>query len=194
MEQEVVVNVSSTLAYSILKGGKPVDAEDPTRQLFDPKTDEILIFFSRNIVMIAWSIQILFCILIRYVTIVFASLNRQMEVILGGDDSVALIGVKLENWRQKHVLACQMVDCINDCFGLVLLLSVGCYFFSLIILSYELYYYFMKYMSGVSVDYQPIITVMLATRHFVHFVLIIIMPYQMQNQVRFWSLGFANVD
>ena len=183
MMKEVVFNVTTTLLYSILRGDGGVSGVG-SGQLFDPTTDEVLIFLSRNIVLVAWSIQILFCILVRHATILFTGLNQHMEVILKGDDSsVALIAIKLETWRQNHVLICQLVDAINDCFGLVLLLSIGCYFISLIILSYELYYDVFQYLSGCQVGYHPWINVLLASRHLFHFVLIVMMPYQMQNQV-----------
>jgi len=83
---------------------------------------------------ITWSIQILFCILVSYVSVMFDCLKDNFQTILKAPNAS-----QIETWRRNHVLVCQLVDNINDCFGVVLLISVGCYFVSSISASYELY-------------------------------------------------------
>ena len=180
--QDVLINIRRPSPH--WKIGNAGDAS----QLFDPSVEEMSLLVSRNVIMASWSIQILFSILVRHVTIIFAGLNRQMEVILCPDNSMRLVAMKLETWRHNHVLVCQMVHCISECFGLVLLISMGHHSISLIVLSYEMYEDFHEYFVGNSpgVGYRPFVTVLLMARHLVHLILIVFIPCQMQKEVRIY--------
>ena len=159
--------------------------------LLEPFSEEMLLVASRSAVVVSWSIQILFSILVRHVTIILAGLNRQMEVILCPGGSLRLITMQLETWRMNYALVCEMVGCINECFGLVLLISIGYYSISLIVLSQDVYADFGQYFFGdsLSICYRPFITVLLMARHLVHLILVVVMPYQMQKEVRIHNIS-----
>ena len=139
-------------------------------------------------ILVSWSTQILFNILIRHATIMFADLNKQIQDILSPNNSTRLISNKLETWRQNHVLVCQLVDNINQCFGLMLLISISCYFISFIVMSYQLYKGIMNFSTVQQFNDEMLISaltiVLVMLKNAVHFVLIVLMPYQMQQEVR----------
>lgn len=181
----MLINISTPLSY--LKIGSKAG----TGQSFDPFIEEMFLSASRNIVMVSWSIQILFSILVRHVTIIFAGLNRQMEIIFCPDNSPRLIAMKLETWRHNHVLVCRMVDCINESFGLVPLISIGYNLIGLIAQSYKIHEVLYECFLGdsPSVGYRPFTTTMLMARHLVHLILVIFMPYQMKKEVSIDNLS-----
>lgn len=42
----------------------------------------------------------------------------------GSSVNTATFGVRMEKWRQDHAKVCRLVESINECFGVVLLLTV----------------------------------------------------------------------
>lgn len=182
MKQEAGLNAMLTL-LKLTVDVKSIKAGAPARRLYNSTTDEVMWFLSRNMAMIAWSIQILFTVVVAHATILFSSLNQQMKTILSPDSPMMSIPIKLEKWRQNHVLVCQLVDCINDCFGLVLLLSITSYFINLIILSYKVFGDTLRYLEGDLVGFFLLNDAMLASGYFFHFVLIVMVPHKMQKHV-----------
>ena len=85
-------------------------------------------FIYINLPSITWSIQILFLVLVFLTSVLFEDLNSQIATILESSGPSGNIAKKLEIWRRKHVVICELVDNINDCFGIVLLISLGSYF------------------------------------------------------------------
>lgn len=95
----------------------------------------------------------LFCVLVRCTSVVFEILNHRIEILTrAASDDVDhhqqyhlmlhnppnLFTARLEKWRRNHARACQLVDRINECFGIVLLVTVTNGFVSFITTSFEL--------------------------------------------------------
>ena len=47
-------------------------------------------------------------------------------------DKIIMSPTHLQSWKHRHILACQLVNCINDCFGWTLLLSISFLFLATI--------------------------------------------------------------
>ena len=77
---------------------------------------------------------ILFMICSLSICAVFDRLSRDIEE-KKRDANVSSIQI----WRHLHALACQCVDRINDCFGLVLLIDTTCIFVRVISSSFQVY-------------------------------------------------------
>lgn len=89
----------------------------------------------------ALSVFALFCILLHYTSFIFQVLNRRIDDLAkieplsylailvvhhhqssNGSPNIASFGYRIEKWRQDHAKVCRLVDSINECFGVVLLL------------------------------------------------------------------------
>ena len=145
----------------------------------------ILIFLYENLCIPTWNVHILFFILLSHVSIMFDYLCQNLDMVLKGKTTK-----KLEAWRQDHVLVCQLVDNINDCFGAVLLTSIGCYFISFITNTYELYTTITPIVRARTVKTRnpPLGRVShlsaMFLRDAVHIGLLVAMPHRMDGKVR----------
>ena len=115
-----------------------------------------------------------------YVSVMFDCLKENFQTILKAPNAS-----QIEIWRRNHVLVCQLVDNINDCFGVVLLISVGCYFVSSISASYELYVLLQDLLIG---RYSPKIgylfhIISINIRDAIHFSLLVALPFRMKRKV-----------
>ena len=147
--------------------------------------ETIPIFLYENLCIPTWNVHILFFILLSHVSIMFDYLCQNLDMVLKGKTTK-----KLEAWRQDHVLVCQLVDNINDCFGAVLLTSIGCYFISFITNTYELYTTITPIVRARTVKTRnpPLGRVShlsaMFLRDAVHIGLLVAMPHRMDGKVR----------
>ena len=147
--------------------------------------ETIPIFLYENLCIPTWNVHILFFILLSHVSIMFDYLCQNLDMVLKGKTTK-----KLEAWRQDHVLVCQLVDNINDCFGAVLLTSIGCYFISFITNTYELYTTITPIVRARTVKTRnpPLGRVFhlsaMFLRDAVHIGLLVAMPHRMDGKVR----------
>lgn len=90
------------------------------------------------------SVFLLFCVLARVITLVFQGLNEQISHLTEADKllpfflSSRILNVRLEKWRRNHTLACELVDMVNKCFGLVMLVTIVNVFVSFVTTSFEI--------------------------------------------------------
>ena len=85
----------------------------------------------------------LFCVLVHCTSAILQVLNHRIDDLAkieplsylallvvhhhqssNGSVNIATFGVRIEKWRQDHAKLCGLVDRINECFGIVLLLTV----------------------------------------------------------------------
>ena len=144
-----------------------------------------LLFIFSNLPSITWSIQILFLVLVSHTSLLFEDLNSQIVTILESSGPSGNIAKKLEMWRRKHVVVCELVDNINECFGIVLLISVGYYFVNFICGTYSLFDQLRRVFDAESHLFLGFITYLMSTliRNMTHFILLVSMPYRMQRKV-----------
>lgn len=91
---------------------------------------------------ISLSIVALFCSIVWVVYRMFNYLNLKAaefsSILPLSIGSFNLIKTHLENWRRQHTLVCQLVDRINSCFGIILLVAMTHSFVSFISDTYEI--------------------------------------------------------
>ena len=146
------------------------------------------LFFFHFFTCITWSQQTLFCILVSFTSLVMDSLKQQIRSILKRNNPTQYVAWQLEIWRQKHVLVCEMIDCINECFGAMLLISIGYYFIIFITVTYELYISCKMYLtSGIGPPLGYISRLITLTiKNLIHFGFLVTIPYQMRRKVSFF--------
>lgn len=70
-----------------------------------------------------------FVVVVSIVTLIFQEVNEKLGMVCNNFESRTLIGAQfstdLEAWRSQSELVNRLVDQINECFGLVLLLNLG---------------------------------------------------------------------
>ena len=76
-------------------------------------------------------IAVLFCLLVSTVSLLFDYMERQVDLLLEEKCNGNAIRAppmkfidKILNWKNHHLLVCQLVDRINDCFELHILCSL----------------------------------------------------------------------
>jgi hypothetical protein len=101
----------------------------------------VLANISRTIIA---SIFLLFFVLARVITLVFQGINEQI-VHLDQVEHVPqcysvsrILNIRLEKWRRNHTLACELVESVNKCFGLVMLVTLVNVFVSFVTTSFEI--------------------------------------------------------
>ena len=62
-------------------------------------------------------------------------LIRQHQI----DGNALILASGLENWRRQHLMVCQFIRWINNCFGQIILLTVGNTFVSFIVYFYNIF-------------------------------------------------------
>ena len=107
----------------------------------------LLVIFLANFTRTAvLSVLMIFCILTRCTSFAFEVLNHRIEILSRMDEQhyqvvyqpPNLFTTRLEKWRVCHARACRLIDHINQCFGLVLLVTLTNGFVSFITTSFEL--------------------------------------------------------
>ena len=90
------------------------------------------------------SVFFLFCILVRVITLIFQGLNEQLlhlnepEKFSSIYSSNRILNIRLEKWRRNHTLVCRLIEMINKCFGLVMVITVVNVFISFITTTFEI--------------------------------------------------------
>ena len=92
----------------------------------------------------ATGIMILFFTVVLMTSFLFKALKHDMEKLIDNQSSLGLMDFELQKWKKRHLLVVQLVDLINDCFGMVILLIAGHGFISFIHYSFETVSYFQK--------------------------------------------------
>ncbi|KAK4025380.1 hypothetical protein OUZ56_014453 [Daphnia magna] len=101
----------------------------------------ILSNVSRTIII---SVFLLFSVLARVITLVFQDINEQIarldeiEQVTSVCSTSRILNGRLETWRRNHTLACELVDMVNKCFGLVMLITLVNIFVSFVTTSFEI--------------------------------------------------------
>ena len=149
-------------------------------------------FLFETLQIIPLSTHIQFFTLIYDAAILFASLNGKIQKILVSNDSAPKIISELENWRQDHVLVCQLVDDINASFGLVLLVSITSYFITLIKKTYELYNLTTTKSDNLPPLGYALYFFVINSVIVIHFILLVILPYRMRLQVCIFTYKLSN--
>ena len=156
---------------------------------FEPSNPEqfhdlLLLFCFETLGSITWSIQILFCILVSHVSVMFDCLKDNFQTIMKAPNAS-----QIETWRRNHVLVCQLVGNINDCFGVVLLISIGCYFVSFIVVFYELHFHLKEFLKRDSVPLGYVFhLIVMSIRDVIHFSLLVAMSYRMRRNVKLFVI------
>ncbi|XP_046636938.1 uncharacterized protein LOC124315351 isoform X2 [Daphnia pulicaria] len=90
------------------------------------------------------SVFLLFCVMARVITLVFQGLNEQIVRIDEAEQfspfylTGRIWNGRLEKWRRNHALACELVEMVNKCFGVVMLVTVVNVFVSFITTTFEI--------------------------------------------------------
>lgn len=71
---------------------------------------------------IAMTIQALFYILVSTAALLFKHLRKKLKTV--GSENSEQTSLRLDEWRKQYDLVCQLVDKINSCFGLILIITV----------------------------------------------------------------------
>ena len=89
--------------------------------------------------LIILSIYLLFGVMVRVVTLLFQELNERVltEQFLP-HYSTRILYERLEKWRRNHTLACELVELINKCYGLMFLITTTNIFVSFVTTSFEI--------------------------------------------------------
>lgn len=90
------------------------------------------------------SVFLLFSVLARVITLVFREINQQIarldeiEPVPSLYSTSGILNARLETWRRNHALACELVEMVNKCFGLVMLITLVNIFVSFVTTSFEI--------------------------------------------------------
>ncbi len=98
---------------------------------------------------------------------IFNSLKKDVE-------KIRISKTQLAKWKHRHILACHLVNCVNDCFGWTLFLST-CFIFLSVINS--TFYFFGDF------DADPV-EITLATMNILHLSLITFSSDYVRKEVR----------
>ena len=129
------------------------------------------------------SVFLLFCILARVLTLMFQGLNEQISHLDEPDKfssiylNSRILNVRLEKWRRNHTLACQLIEMINKCFGLVMVITVINVFVSFITTTFEIVSCIQES------DTIPFLFVFIFVKKSCLLTIIIYEPYRLQAEV-----------
>ena len=85
------------------------------------------------------SIFLLFCVLVTVLTLVFRELNELVSTEhFSLFCSARALHERLEKWRRNHTIACELVELINKCYGLMFLITTTNIFVSFVTTSFEI--------------------------------------------------------
>ncbi|XP_057367581.1 uncharacterized protein LOC130688601 [Daphnia carinata] len=129
------------------------------------------------------SVFLLFCVLARVITLIFQGLNEQIDHLDQPQkfsplySGSRILNVRLEKWRRNHTLACKLVDMVNQCFGLVMVITVINVFVSFITTTFEI-------VSSIQEDDTiPFVFVFIFVKKSILLTIIIYEPYCLQAEV-----------
>lgn len=134
------------------------------------------------------SVFLLFCILVRVITLIFQGLNEQLlhlnepEKFSSIYSSNRILNVRMEKWRRNHTLICQLIEMINKCFGLVMVITVVNVFVSFITTTFEIVNCIQES------DTIPFMFVSIFLKKSCLLTIIIYEPYRLQAEVLLGSL------
>jgi hypothetical protein len=139
----------------------------------------VLANFSRITII---SVFLLFCVLARVLTLIFQGLNEQINDLdepekFSSVYSSRILNVRLEKWRRNHTLACQLIEMINKCFGLVMVMTVVNVFVSFITTAFEIVNFIQEN------DTIPVMFVFIFAKKSCLLTIIIYEPYRLQAEV-----------
>jgi hypothetical protein len=130
------------------------------------------------------SVFLLFCVMARVITLVFQGLNEQIAHIDEAEQfspfylTSRILNVRLEKWRRNHTLACELVEMVNKCFGLVMLVTVVNVFVSFITTTFEI-------VQSMQDDATiPVLFVFIFVKKSILLSIIIYEPYRLQAEVK----------
>ncbi len=126
----------------------------------------------------AMSVLAVICVIVTAVTSVIGVLNQRMEVLTSPNYPSERLAVELEQWRLHHDLVCRVVEQMNWCFGLVLLLTISTGFVFFISISYQLIFAIFDKKYDAQVTYG-ISLLQLCWRLFI----VIVVAYRLQAKV-----------
>ncbi|KZS12632.1 Uncharacterized protein APZ42_022817 [Daphnia magna] len=140
------------------------------------------------------SVFLLFCVLVRVIMLVFQTLNDQIAHLDETDQFPSLyltsrvLNIRLEKWRRNHTLACELVEMVNQCFGIVMLVTVVNVFISFITTTFEI----VRSMQDDATI--PVLFTVIFIKKSILLSIIIYEPYRLQSEVYisknipyFWS-------
>ena len=151
----------------------PVDPGDGEATFF-----HVSLFVWGNMAMVSSSHQILFAVLVHHASLMFAGLNRELGDILSPTNSPWFVQMKLEKWRRNHALVGQMIDNINQGFGLMLLLSISSKSITCIALVFALF------ADSTLADEDKLWFAVTIVKEVFYLMLLVITPDHMRRQVR----------
>jgi hypothetical protein len=129
------------------------------------------------------SVFLLFCVMARVITLVFQGLNEQI-IHMDEDDQFSpfyltsrILNARLEKWRRNHTLACELVELVNKCFGLVMVITVVNVFLSFITTTFEI----VRSMQDDATI--PVLFVVIFVKKSILLSIIIYEPYRLQAEV-----------
>ena len=129
------------------------------------------------------SVFFLFCILVRVITLIFQGLNEQLlhlnepEKFSSIYSSNRILNIRLEKWRRNHTLVCRLIEMINKCFGLVMVITVVNVFISFITTTFEI----VRSMQDDATI--PVLFVVIFVKKSILLSIIIYEPYRLQAEV-----------
>ncbi len=91
---------------------------------------------------ISLTIMALFCVFVWVIYRMFGYLNLKAaefpSILSSSFGSINFMSSHLENWRRHYTLVCQLVDRINTCFGVIVLVAMAFSFVTFITDTYEI--------------------------------------------------------
>lgn len=129
------------------------------------------------------SVFLLFCVLVRVIMLVFQTLNDQIAHLDETDQFPSLyltsrvLNIRLEKWRRNHTLACELVEMVNQCFGIVMLVTVVNVFISFITTTFEI----VRSMQDDATI--PVLFTVIFIKKSILLSIIIYEPYRLQSEV-----------
>ncbi|EFX71548.1 hypothetical protein DAPPUDRAFT_327106 [Daphnia pulex] len=149
----------------------------------------VLANFSRMTII---SVFLLFCVLARVLTLIFQGLNEQINDLdepekFSSVYSSRILNLRLEKWRRNHTLACQLIEMINKCFGLVMVITVVNVFVSFITTTFEIVNCIQES------DTIPVMFVFIFAKKSCLLTIIIYEPYRLQAEVSRTAVALRNI-
>nr|CAH0103455.1 unnamed protein product [Daphnia galeata] len=140
------------------------------------------------------SVFLLFCVMARVITLVFQGLNEQI-IHMDEDDQFSpfyltsrILNARLEKWRRNHTLACELVELVNKCFGLVMVITVVNVFLSFITTTFEI----VRSMQDDATI--PVLFVVIFVKKSILLSIIIYEPYRLQAEARLTAVSLRKLQ
>ena len=131
------------------------------------------------------SILILFFVLVISASLLFEFLNQKIDMmllLLHNSSSTECALIELNKWKRHHWMVSQLVDRINDCFGMIVFLSVLRGFVSFISYAYS-----MAFASNKNDAFWELYYLIVFVNEFFHLWLAVYPPYFLQSEVMLYK-------